>query len=254
VKPSSKVISLALLLTFQSVSLATIAATVYDATASLLTNELSGTATNPFGPFTAGYVSDDGTFYAFSENAHTDNVGGYDQIEGWYTGVVSVLVNVSGSSFTTDPGKVWDPVITFDPSLILMHPGGLGADIWALPYYDAVVRFTAPAAGNYGVSGDWVSMHGGLTRNTIRVNSQTVFDSLEDNSSFLFNGLVLQAGDTIDFVVNEYGDIGQDSTGLRVRVINNTPSEVPIPGTLGLLGIGLAGLAFVRRKAVVKDR
>lgn len=31
-------------------------------------------------------------------------------------------------------------------------------------------------------------------------------------------------------------------------------NEVPIPGTLGLLGIGLAGLSFVRRKADIKDR
>jgi hypothetical protein len=55
---------------------------------------------------------------------------------------------------------------------------------------------------------------------------------------------------SLQFILADHGS----STGFNIQVdaTESTPSEVPLPGTLGLLGVGLAGLGLSRRRQVVK--
>jgi hypothetical protein len=61
---------------------------------------------------------------------------------------------------------------------------------------------------------------------------------------------VISAGGTYTDPTGVLGtvDVGNDAIGLDVN-INNLQAAVPLPGTLAMLGLGLAGLGWQRRRA-----
>jgi hypothetical protein len=206
----------------------------------------SVSGTNPFLPFSVGYANEalslPGSFVAFAAAQHTNSFFGNANLQGYFfdnnAEVPAVVVNTASSAQSFHPS-----IEALDPGQIFMHPGGIGPNAFTLPIYGTVVRFTTPTAGVYTIAGDWESLHSGTTQNQILRNGTSLFSDTAADINFNLT-VALNAGDYVDFVVRSFGDIGSDSTGLRATL----STEIPEPGSIALLGLGLAGLSFCRRK------
>lgn len=214
---------------------------VYDANAALLAHEASPLESDPnFSNFTAGYAIDlnPASFTAFSTSQHTNNwFNSSSRLQGWFRNnnviVPAVIINTSASAVSS--GSV-GPI---DPGQILLHGGGLGNNGFTPPIYNAVLRFTASLSGEYIISGDWESLDSGTTRNYILKNGVALYNSVANNASFNLK-TTLNAGDTIDFLVNDFNGISNDSTGLRT-----TLTLVPEPSAFAVFGLGALGCAWL---------
>jgi hypothetical protein len=123
--------------------------------------------------------------------------------------------------------------------VLLLHPGADGQY--------AIVRFTAPAAATYSVSGIFIGLDN-QNRTTTDDHIFTPADNLyaaSVNSSTYSHAFsftrALAANETLDFSVG-YGpdNLYYDSTGLSATI-----SPTPEPGFYGLMALGLAGLGTV---------
>lgn len=226
------------------------AAQTYDANAEFKINELGGSETNPvFGVFSVGFAENFGDFTAFTAGEHTNAFAGNGNTQGFLTLnnviVPAAVVNVSSTPFSGFSG--------LDASEILLHPGGRGPDGFVGPFFDGVLRFTAPATGYYILDGNFRSLDSGVTENTILHNTTTRL-TITDAGGFRFS-LQLTAGDHVDFSVGAGSDgIGGDSTGLTAkftlgnpppaRIVNidfngKRPGDADSAGTF--VGVGSAG-------------
>lgn len=152
----------------------------------------------------------------------------------------SVLVNMTGSTVITDYG--FGPNLGVTPLEMLLHP--------AANNDYAVIRWTAPAAGNYTVSAYWhdEDPHGGNGGSgDIVLNGAVVFStSWANGGGPATSGLLtlsLATGDRLDFLVGSAGDYAFDSTRFDATI-----TAVPEPGTLALLVLGIAVLS--RRRVI----
>jgi hypothetical protein len=120
--------------------------------------------------------------------------------------------------------------LKWSPNGISMHPGPQGQC--------AVVRFTAPAAGNYRFMGRfWAQNTSGVGNSTdtnvmVAVNSSNspifssnikALGSPPTNMPFMSAGISLAAGGTIDFKVGANGNFISDSTGLHGYIQRDEP-------------------------------
>jgi hypothetical protein len=120
-----------------------------------------------------------------------------------------------------------------------MHPGSSGAD--------AVIRFTAPSAGDYHIVGAFFGEDNTNTSTDVHilVNNSPVFDSVVaaygSGPSFDVSVVTLALGGNIDFIVGYGTDHSNsaDATGLTVQIF-----AIPEPTTYAALA-GLAALGFV---------
>ncbi|MCA9214748.1 MAG: hypothetical protein KDB27_16870 [Planctomycetales bacterium] len=181
-----------------------------------------------FGLFSAGHFDEamPGGFTPFTTAEHTNNWASDPKLQGWYVANNVIVPAVVVNTDTVNPVTTFFGA-TLDPSQILMHSGGISSNGFVAPLHDAIIRFTAPSAGDYTVDGDWESLHPGVTRNLVLHNGATLFSSVNDNSNFSLS-VTLADGDTIDFVVNDYNGIGGDSTGLRAVITAPNPNEPPV--------------------------
>ena len=231
------------------------AAQTYDANADFKANELGGSETSSiFGPFSVGYLDQavPNSFTTFAAGEHTNSFAGNGNTQGFLTLnnviVPAAIVNVSTTPFFGFSG--------LDAGEILLHPGGRGADGFAAPFFDGVMRFTAPTSGFYNITGSFRSLDAGITDNRISLNGVSKL-GITDGGKFKLN-LQLTAGDVIDFATGAAGDgIGADSTGLRATLVAGAiaPQVVNIdfkgkrPGDAGdagsYLGVSAAGSGTV---------
>ena len=213
-------------------------ATVYDA--------VSGFALLPASaaPFSYGYRIGAGAFTPYdSTTASCAGIGGLacNYAAGFNNNTLpAVGKNTTGSLIVN--GSVRIPT-----DELFLHPVGLNS---GLPAGDTIVRFTAPTAGTYQVSGLFqlidvspsgvaVSIEGG----TLPFAAPLAGPYLT-TANFSFS-TVLLAGGTLDFVVDPAGSYFNDSTGLSATI---TSSDIPEPASMALLGLGLTAMAAVRRR------
>ncbi len=217
---------------------------IYNANQAFVANEL-GAETNPFGPFSAGHFDEatPGGFTPFTAAEHTNSWNGRPEIQGYFINNPSIVPAVVVNTDTVNPVTTSFGAV-LDPGQILMHEGGIDSSNAVLePIHNAILRFTAPTTGSYTIAGDWESLDGGITNNLVLRNGTTLFASTANNSVFNLTP-TLTAGDTIDFVVNDFDGISGDSTGLRARVTSvEEPSPLVVTTALDLVAIdGLTSL------------
>ncbi len=199
-------------------------AQIYDANEAFKGNELGGDENTPsFGPFSVGYAENFGEFTPYSSAEHTNSFAGNADTQGFLTVnnviVPAAVVNVSTIPFSGFSG--------LNAGEILLHPGGRGPNGFADPLFDSVLRFTAPTTGVYNIKGNFRSLDGGITENTILHNT-TPLVTIINEGTFAFS-LKLAVGDRIDFSTGAGPDnIGGDSTGLTATLSVAPPQIVNI--------------------------
>lgn len=197
---------------------------------------------NPNGVWSYGWSTNLGS--AFQLSTTTDVENGFDRWTGNLSldGHPSVYHNGTGSTIT-----VPSTLQTLQAGQLAAHPGSGGEY--------ALVRWTAPTAGNFsittsffGVDQNGASVDVHVLRNSIAIFNGTV-TGFNVPTSF-FTNIVVGTGDTIDFAVG-YGSNGtyfDDLTGLSATIIPAT--IIPEPTTLLLTAVGVVCTALFtsRRK------
>lgn len=197
-------------------------AQIYDANAAFVANELGANeTTSSFGPFSVGYGLNFGDFTAFAPGDHDNAFAGSAVTQGFHIVnnaiVPAVVVNVG-----VTPGFAG-----LAPGEILAHPGGIGANAFDAPYSNGIVRFTAPAAGNYTIQGNFRSLDSGSVQNNILRNGTSLI-SFTNEGAFRF-AVQLAANDVVDFSVGAGIDgLGGDSTGLTANLVTGATQIVNI--------------------------
>ncbi len=209
---------------------------------------------NDFGTSNFAYGQGDGgsSFAAFSTR-DTCAVGLDCYSNGGGLRLPQILKNIGNSNFAVS-------TVIIPPGTVFFHPGSSSTGD------DAIIRFIAPVAGLYTISGALarqdVTSNGNGTRVSIFSNVGGMYSSLftttiATNSYGLstpFSGLTanLGVGDTIDFALNNRGEHFFDSTGITADLRVDT-AGVPEPATwaMMIIGFGAAGSMIRRRKAVI---
>jgi hypothetical protein len=198
-------------------------------------------ASNPSGAWSYGTGTVGSSFVPFTQYGAAD--AGITGLTGWSTGSGSppyAGLNTTGSTIVT--GTVMLPTNVLD-----LHPG---------PATDTIVRWTAPAAGTYSISGLFelldiapTGIIGEIFDNGTQLYSQLLTgpganqatETPGEAASFMLH-VDLTAGDVLAFGVNNDGNFHDDSTGFTATI-----SAVPEPVSAVVFAAGLAGLALTRR-------
>jgi hypothetical protein len=152
----------------------------------------------------------------------------------------------------------WTTVVV-PTGVLWVHPG---------KRWDTLVQWTAPTAGTYSYSGEFelLDIHptgvigevfgGQIGEDATELYSGTLTgpgakeSTMTPGKSETFSGTVsLLAGETLTFAVNNDGNFGADSTGLRATITSSglraaVTSSIPEPSTWAMMLLGFAGLSF----------
>ncbi|HYZ86060.1 MAG TPA: PEP-CTERM sorting domain-containing protein [Bryobacteraceae bacterium] len=128
------------------------------------------------------------------------------------------------------------------PVLLNLHPGTQSL---------AVVRWTAPYTASWVFSGQFESIDSAPTGvdtlvadGSSTISGQPLAGPTGTQSTFLFSRTVA-AGSSIYFAVGNAGNLSNDSTGFNVAI-----SDIPEPGTIGMIVAGLGLTLIARRRKV----
>lgn len=153
-----------------------------------------------------------------------------------------VLANNTGSTVPCS-SSTW----TLPTDTLNLHPTDTAG-------VDSDVRWTAPAAGTYVISGSFSALDATTTLDSILVGGTSVFstniDSSNKSASFSLTE-TLSMGETIDFTVNccSGSDTAYDfdSTGLQGS-IEPSSAVTPEPASFFLMGSGLLAMGGILRR------
>ena len=204
-------------------------AATWDATA-----DFNATTTaNPNGAWSYGYSPGSGSNYMFKRfDQLQDSAGVLHWGDSQYESLRAPAFFKNNSS---------DTVTGAPPGVIALHPGLFeNGD-------RAILRFTAPSSDFYSFVAQFFSGDIGETDAWIVMNEDfgSQLASLGVTSlspTFSLTALALNAGDTIDFVVGNWGNYLFDTTPLSV-LMSTASAPVPEPATLlmAAMGLGLLG-------------
>jgi hypothetical protein len=179
---------------------------------------------NPTGAWTYGWsppAGDPQTVYPVGQVL----TGGFNGAEYWYDpnhvslGTPSVLYNPTANTIGQGSNLVAGGQVAF-------HPGSAGEH--------SVVRWTAPASGDYAVAALFTGDDATSTDVHVWHNGGSIFDGLVNgfrSGPYFETTETVAAGDTIDFRVGPNGNYFSDSTGLDAVV---TPlAGPPTDNTIG---------------------
>jgi hypothetical protein len=219
---------------------ATEAGVVYDAAA-----DFSATS-NPNGVWSYGESATLGSPFQIYTQAGPDNADlpPANLLDTWNNGtrgnytVPSVVHNGTAIPIS------FNGTITVQPGELGFHPGPLGQY--------SIVRFTTAIAGSYTLASAFQPMDSLATTDVhVLLNGVSIFDGFVnpgDPTSFN-TGLVLGAGDRIDFAVGigSNGNYSNDATGLSATLTTSAVPEAPtlVLGLASLAGFLLVGLRRV---------
>ena len=207
---------------------------VYDADADFSAQD------NPNGLWSYGYGVGGVSFTLFAGQMSLD-LGGVDWR--YWQPDEGTGAPIVGKNLGTEYGYSGTGV--FPTGLLWLHPG---------PDQDAIVRWSAPAAGLYDYSGFFAladQSPSGIVGEVFR-NDTLVYSGVLNGTgastgalgaSESFSGSAFfQAGDTLSFVVNNAGWYGYDGTALAVTVQSLTPQSISDPvATATPFGDAMAG-------------
>lgn len=192
--------------------------------------------------WTYGYKTD--TLNPFNLFPDYNLVPANTNVHRWFASGVDASLSALFNPTAVD--QSWD-VFTMPANSMAMHPG---------PSQQAVLRFTAPAAGTYDFSGSFydvaVPATAGATSNVyIVTGGATIFSGYVNGTvnpppavPFDIMNLALTAGQTVDFQVQNAGAFWGDMVGLQV-------TAVPEPSTYALISIGILGACLLLKRRLV---
>lgn len=197
-----------------------------------------GTTSNPNGAWSYGYSPGAVAGYSFKAFDQYSSAGGVLHWEDSVYGSLRAPTFYKNNTLAAFNGLA--------PGMVALHPGP------AANTDRAILRFTAPATDFYTIVGQFFDGDSGETDASIVKNedfgtqlASLGFTSL--NPTFALNGIALNAGDRIDFVVGNVGNFFFDTTPLSVR-ISSASGPIPEPGTLLMAAMGLGLLGASKRR------
>jgi Ca2+-binding RTX toxin-like protein len=127
--------------------------------------------------------------------------------------------------------------LTFTPAIPIIVPDDVLAMVAGGSEFNAphliVTRFTAPSAGVFDITGSFSDLEEASVNLTIVVDGATVFSSSFSGNSpyqsaipFSLAGISLEAGQTVDFVVDSLGQAANDCVGLKALITEEAPTAV----------------------------
>lgn len=203
---------------------------------------LFSTSSNPAGQFSYGSKTSF-TTSSYSLLTHAINSGGF---QGWGSSsdltAPAIVKNTSGALASIGTGNYSNGTLVYLPAAAAM----------------SAIRFTVPTAGAYTLSGSFtfvatasggdgvnvgITAFTGTTPTVLAANTK-IGPTTPTTSNFSLTTDTLAAGSVIDFIVS---DGPANATGDSARITGTiTKAAVPEPTTL--CGVGLATLAFLRRR------
>ena len=157
---------------------------------------------------------------------HTDSWAGAPALQGWYypNGAIVPALVVNATATAVNTGFA----IT-GPGQIHLHPGHPSGNAFTQPASAAVLRFTVATGGVHTISGEFQSLNGGIVAVDVLRNGVSLLSSgAGADATAFFEVVTLAPGDVVDFVVDDAGDIGSDSTGLYANIAPGSPPVEPV--------------------------
>lgn len=201
---------------------------------------------NPNGVWTYGWQLDSALGAAAINvfDANGNFSGGHADFNAWSSSSLGVVPYVGKQQSNVDSGD--ESGTLFNANQVAMHAGNSGANVAA-----AVIRFTAPTAGNYRIDEAIFEYRSNIPGNSVYVfNSGTkIFEDTTGprgtQNSMAAQILQLSTGDYLDFIVgSRNGAINSTTTQLNAIVTQVT--AVPEPSSVALVLISAGGVSFVR--------
>ncbi|MEY3141687.1 MAG: hypothetical protein RLY21_180 [Planctomycetota bacterium] len=187
-------------------------------------------ATSNFnGPWSYGTrASASGTsLLLLSDTLGAGSLLGWRDIANSSAGTPAIYRNFSASTIVSG-------TVTVPSLMLVMHPGPVGFGPGGVREF-VVTRWTAPVSGAFDISGQFVALDSGATDVHVVRNGVSLFSSIRASSSstaFALNSVVIDAGDTIDFVVGNNGSYFHDSTGLIANIVPTPAAAAPLAMSL----------------------
>jgi len=189
-------------------------------------------AQDPNGAWSYGYGVTGTSFTLYP--TYNDNCAEIWGVGGFVCWSAEEYENVPLVGFNTTGNWLDFITVVAPPNILIMHP----APNWEPA--DSIVQWTAPAAGNYRISGFFEICDiertnptiGLVYRNGTQLYSGTITgppaqepDQCGGRENFYFPSLALNAGDVISFGVNADGNFYYGSTGFNAVIV--TPPSAP---------------------------